>query len=174
KSLVDTSFGFPLTIAFSHSNASGQEYRWHTLLLLIEARYCSPENLRVVFQGLAERFQKANFIEIDVYSDPEMLRRAIGRFKQYPDELQFPETPEGEQFERMIRGDLYIPKAGWARARYYKNARDGEKFYYKPDPDKVEMIEVVIKPPVTRTYGGELHVLGVTKPSCGEGGQQAD
>src|SRR5262244_2688318 len=76
--LVDRSFGFPLTIAFSHSNASGREYRWRTLFLLIEDRYCSPENLRTVFQGLDERCQQANFIEIDVYSDPEMLRRAIG------------------------------------------------------------------------------------------------
>jgi ankyrin repeat protein len=155
-SLVDTSFGFPITIAFSSSRSSGQEYRWRTLFVLIEDRYCSPEVLRTVFEGLAGRYPESNFIEIDAYSDPEMLRRAIGRFKQYPDELQFSDAPEDQEFEKLIRGDLYIPKTGWARAIYSENARDGEEFYYKPDPDKVEMVKVVIKPPPVPAYVGEL------------------
>lgn len=155
ESLVDTSFGFPVRIAHNSAVVIGQDYGNRMLFLMIEDRYCSPDHLRVVFSGLAARYQE-NFLKIDVYSDPEMLRRAIARYKRFPDELTFPDTAEGEELERSIRGDLFIPKTGWARARYFKGPNEGERFFYKHNPLSVEMVEVIISPVPVPKYGGDL------------------
>lgn len=153
--IVDTSFGFPVGIAYS-SRLTTHQFADHMIFLFIEDRFCSKENLGEVFKGIAARYQETPSVRIDVYSDKEMLRRAIQRYKSYPDEAIFPDTPEGVELEKTVRGDLYIPKTGWARARYFKWTPDGERFVYKPGPQKTEMIEVIIKPAPVPEYSGEV------------------
>lgn len=154
--ILDTSFGFPVRIALTSSYAITSLHNNLVMFVLIEDRYCSPDHLRTVFESLATRYQDAQSMEIDVYSDSEMLRRAIKRYEGPQDaDMTFPDTPEGVALEKKIRGDLYIPKTGWARARYFKGLRDGEGFFYKPDPQKVEMAEVVMKPKPVPKYAGE-------------------
>lgn len=154
--VLDTSFNFPVRIAFVSTLTLANQYSDRVMFVLIEDRYCSPDHYREVFVELEARHHEAPFMKIDVYSDSEMLRRAIARYKTYPDDLIFPDTPEGEELEKRIRGDLYIPKTAWARARYYKTPGEGETFFYKPDPQKIDMVEVIIKPPPPPRYAGLL------------------
>jgi Ankyrin repeats (3 copies) len=153
--IVDTSVGFPIRIAYS-SAVKTQNYSDQVIFLFIEDQYCSPEYLRKVFTEMAARFLKADSLEIDVYSDAEMLRRAIVRYRSYPDDMIFPDTPEGIELEKMIRGKTYIPKTGWARARYFKGRKSGVRFFYKTDPQKIEMTEVILKPRSALKYTGQL------------------
>lgn len=146
KWFLDTSFGIPVRIA-SGSAPINQQNKGRVMFLFIEDQYCSPDFLRTVFTGLAARYQEPESLRIDVYSNQEMLRLAMVRHKWPASDFVFPDTPEGVELEKRIFGEVYIPKTGWARARYYRESREGaEKFFYKPDPQKVEMVEVVLKP----------------------------
>jgi len=155
KWLLDTSFGLAISIA-SGSAPINEPYKGRVMFLFIEERYCSPDFLRTVFTGLAARYQEPEALQISVYSDAEMLRRAMIRRKWSASDFVFPDTPEGVELEKRIYGEAYIPKTGWARARYYRESREGaEKFFYKPDPQKVEMVEVVLKPRPVPKYTGD-------------------
>jgi len=155
KWLLDTSFGLPVRIA-SGSAPIIEPYQRRVMFLFIEDRYCSPDFLRTVVTGLAARYQEPEALQISVYSDAEMLRRAMVRLKWPASDFDFPDTPEGVELEKKVYGELYIPKTGWARAGYYRESREGaEKFFYKPDPQKVEMVEVVLKPRPRPKYTGD-------------------
>ncbi|MEK6303249.1 MAG: ankyrin repeat domain-containing protein [Acidobacteriota bacterium] len=155
KWLLDTSFGLPIRIASGFAPIN-QQYKGRVMFLFIEDQYCSPDFLRTVFTGLAARYQEPEALQISVYSDAEMLRRAMVRRKWPASDFVFPDTPEGVELEKRIYGEAYIPKTGWARAGYYRESREGaEKFFYKQDPQKVEMVEVVLKPRPRPKYTGD-------------------
>ena len=154
--LLDTTFGIPIRIPVG-SEPIYQHHKVRVMFLFIQDQYCSPDVLRMVVTGLAERYQQPEALQISIYSDAEMLRRAIVRSKWPPADVALPDTPEGVELEKRIYGDVYVPKTGWARAGYYRESNGGgEKFFYKPDPQKVEMVEVVLKPRPVPKYTGDL------------------
>lgn len=164
--VLETSFGVPVQVA-SGTGPIEKPYKARVMFVFIEDRYCSPDLLRAVLTALAGQYASPDSLRIDVYSDREMLRRALVRYKWPASDFVFPDTPEGEEMEKKVYGDVYIPKTGWARARYYRGSQDGERLLYKSSPDKVEMIEVVLKPKlVGEPRAGLRGRFGVRRAIC--------
>lgn len=149
---VDFTYGFPVWTAFhSIGESTG------TIFLLIVSDDFKKENLNKVFTDLVRKNERLESLQMTVFSNRSMLKRAIHLFKN-PIYIDFAPMPKGlAAKQKWEKENKPLPK-GYYRAYYYRSPQE-EYFKYSPDPDNEGYLTVTLRSklpqPQSKSASGE-------------------
>lgn len=158
---LTSTYGVPVWIAYSEKKA-GIERR--EILIFIESQYFTPDNIRRLFTTLGAEYPSPEWLDITAFSDKLMLQRAINNSTGGVI-IDWADTPEGRAAAKKWAEDHDPLPKGYYRAYYVRIGRNNysqnyveEGYSYSPDPDKPEMVRVVLQgKPSGPAYTGDLN-----------------
>jgi hypothetical protein len=129
ESRLDKSFGLPIEVALNEVK-QGSLLNIRFIFLYIQASDFTEENLRNLFGSLAAEYPEPEYMQITVYSDREMLQRAMNRYRS--------------PYSGVAPEDQLPARSGYFGAQYSRQD-DAEFFDYSPDSGKEDNIRIWIK-----------------------------
>jgi hypothetical protein len=150
-SVLDESLGFPFWITLN-LEWPGLEAELRHIFIFMDKSYFSEENLRRLFEHLAETYQDPTLF-IDVRTDEEALREAINISS--PHAVHY--NPINEPSKAVASS---LPQKAVLWARY--NRVDGKEEFTYTDPDKAKTVRIVLRnskklfPPYTGDLNTDL------------------
>lgn len=118
------------------------------LFIFIEPQHFSQENVKRIFQGLASKYEDPKWMRITMYSDKDMLKRAMGSANPKII-IHWENTLEGKKAAAEWARKYEPLPNGYFRATYFRIERYNggqpyleEKYSYSPKADENKMIEI--------------------------------
>jgi hypothetical protein len=105
--------------------------------LLIGRGDFTQENLTTVFTTLAEEYRHPDILDIRVLSDRNALMES-----QHPYFCKLIRDANGDEWNAFV---VRIYWRGHYRAKYHRSWTLEETYEYSPDPEKDELIKVVLR-----------------------------
>jgi hypothetical protein len=152
--------GFPVWIASNKTDGNPAYQR--KIFVFIESHNFSKENIHAIFTSLATRYREPVPLQITALSDKENLRKAmdVSQMGYYVD---FADTSEGRASADDWHNKYWPAAKGYFRARYYRSLVK-EDYNYSPDPQKEELVEIVIRkrpdaPIIEAVRNGKIEIV---------------
>jgi WD40 repeat protein len=161
--VFNTSRGVPVWIAFNDLIRAPSGDR-REMFIFIEPQHFTPENIQRLFSSLAAEYKKPDWLDVTAFSDKIMLQRAINlNFSGIC--IYWADTTAGQAAAKKW-AEVHEPlPSGYSRAYYFRIGRRNysqdyleENYSYSPDPEKPEMVTVVLQDkPAGPPYSGDLN-----------------
>ncbi|MEK6289487.1 MAG: ankyrin repeat domain-containing protein [Acidobacteriota bacterium] len=110
------------------------------IFVYLEERDFRPDTLKDICNAMAVVYKKPQSLSITIYSDKEMLQRAINVYKA-PVCLFDDGTPAGKEALKQFTEKVFPSKTGYYRA-YFIRSEHKVDLTYSPYPDKVGTVPV--------------------------------
>lgn len=139
--------GFPFHVWLGWVSTKGSSRVSRTaLFFLLESEYFTRENLIKIFRRFSDENSTANPLEITIYSDEMMLKRAI-QLEKNPVNVEFLENEKGRRDQIAYAQRYSAADKGYFRA-YYVRVENKELFRYSTDPqsDRYTWIDMKAAP----------------------------
>jgi hypothetical protein len=138
------SYRVPLRLALdSVKTEAGRSRR--NVFVFVDTQVLSPDDIKDILTKLATKYTDPTTLEITMYSDKEMLQRAINLYRKPvrlfpsmpPDELE----KRQEEIERSVEG-IFPRRSGYIRSSFVRTYEGEEYIRYSPDPNKEDIVVI--------------------------------
>jgi hypothetical protein len=138
--ILISNYGVDMWIAMNKLRDSPPGDGWRTVFAFMEEKYFTEESLRKLFTGLAGEYSQPRGLSIDIYSDEDVLVHEMQRYLS--DLAPISSKPSKPENTRKERKSHFI--ARYHRQKVYINGVREEWFEYTTDPNKEELIRVLL------------------------------